>query len=268
MLEHYANQASGLLGMGIQDGPRLLAVVSHGDEQAELPLLWQLCLALVNFGYTVTVLDATIHESETNPGLAQLLDSAHWRDTTTRDTPAWTVLPAGQGIQRLCSAESPHIHSVQQLGHLFPNDSVVVLYCRVEWMIPLIAESSIEPLLAVSQIKTSLMTSYLALKRLLITGKLRPTIINMVPDRVADPTPTGLPISASLGECARRFLGHEVKSVEITERLGDDGQCSNVQRLALRLMENALTLGRDSKTRAVGARVRPFENVDHFAGSH
>ena len=62
MLNHFTNQASGLIGLGCQPSPRLIAMVGHGDEQAELPLLWQLCLSLVNFGYSVTVLDATSPE--------------------------------------------------------------------------------------------------------------------------------------------------------------------------------------------------------------
>jgi hypothetical protein len=121
MLEHHANQAAGLLALGSRSGPRMLAVVSHGDEQAELPLLWQLCLALVKFGYAVTVLDGTTQESDANPGLFELLDNAHWHDNTSRDNPAWMVLPAGRGMQNLCALHSPRIQSLRQLGHLSPR---------------------------------------------------------------------------------------------------------------------------------------------------
>ena len=270
MLEHHANQAAGLLGLGSRNGPRMLAVVNHGDEQAELPLLWQLCLALVNFGYAVTVLDATTHESDANPGLLELLESAHWHDNTTRDTPAWLVLPAGNGMQSLCAPHSPRIRGLQQLGHLFPQESVVVLYCKVEWMIPLIAGTRIEPLLAVSQTRTSLITSYLALKRLLITGKLQPTIVNMIQAQPSvSPTPE-LPASASLSECAKRFLGQDVKALNIIEELSEEIQSEDIQRLALRLMENALTLsGMDAPIATnASASMAHFGQVDHFAGSH
>jgi hypothetical protein len=268
MLEHHANQAAGLLALGSRNGPRMLAVVSHGDEQAELPLLWQLCLALVNFGYAVTVLDGTTQESDANPGLLELLDNAHWHDNTNRDNPAWMVLPAGRGIQSLCALHSPRIHSLQQLGHLFPQEGVVVLYCKVEWMTPLIAGTGIEPLLAVSQTRTSLITSYLALKRLLIAGKLRPTIVNMIQDPPLAPSAAEQPTSTSLSECAKRFLGQDVKALNIVEQLNEESQNEDVQRLALRLMENALPMASVDVPGAVNAPVAHFGQVDHFAGSH
>jgi hypothetical protein len=270
MLEHHANQAAGLLGLGSRNGPRMLAVVNHGDEQAELPLLWQLCLALVNFGYAVTVLDATTRESDANPGLLELLESAHWHDNTTRDTPAWLVLPAGNGMQSLCAPHSPRVRGLQQLGHLFPQESVVVLYCKVEWMIPLIAGTGIEPLLAVSQTRTSLITSYLALKRLLITGKLQPTIVNMIQAQPSTSPTLEQPTATSLSECAKRFLGQDVKALNIIEELNEEIQSEDIQRLALRLMENAIALSHMDAPIAASsnASMAHFDQVDHFAGSH
>jgi hypothetical protein len=268
MLDSHANQAEGLLGLVSQRGPRMLAVVNHGDEQAELPLLWQLCLALVSLGYAVTVLDATIRESASNPGLAELLDNEHWKDNTSRDTPAWLVLPAGKGIQNLCTLHASGLQSLQQLGQLFPHDGVVVLYSKVEWITPLITGTGIEPLLAVSQSRTSLITSYLALKRLLITGKLRPTIVNMIQD--SGPTPTDLEqhILTSLSDCARRFLGQDVKAINILEQLSEESQNDDIQRLALRLMENALPLATMNTPIAASAHMPHFGQIDHFAGSH
>lgn len=268
MLEYFANQASGLIGLGAQPGPRMMAVVSHGDEQAELPLLWQLCLSLVNFGYTVTVLDATTQESESNPGLAQLLEDSRWSGDENRQPGAWTVLPAGAGIQSLCATAAPKPQSLRQLGHLFPQGSVVILYCKVEWMIPLIGDCTVEPLLAVSPMRNSLLTSYLALKRLLITGKLKPTIVNMISE--SPPVASTLPqsVSASLSECARRFLGHEVKALDIKEQPGEEPLYGETQRLALRLLESAVPLSADHLPGSVDARVAHFGHIDHFAGSH
>jgi hypothetical protein len=268
MLEQHANQAAGLLGLGSQRGPRMLAVVNHGDEQAELPLLWQLCLSLVSFGYAVTVLDATIQESDSNPGLAQLLGSEHWKDNISRDTPAWVVLPAGEGIQSLCTLDVPGLQSLQQLGHLFPHDGVVVLYSKVEWMTPLIAHTGIEPLLAVSHSRTSLITSYLALKRLLITGKLRPTIVNMI--QAGTPTPSDIANKTltSLSDCAMKFLGQDVKAINIIEQLSEECQSDDIQRLALRLMENALPLATMNMPIIASALMPHFGQIDRFAGSH
>jgi hypothetical protein len=268
MLDRHTNQAEGLLGLVSQRGPRMLAVVHHGDEQAELPLLWQLCLALVSFGYAVTVLDATKPESDVNPGLAELLDNAHWKDSSSRDAPAWTVLPAGKGIQSLCTLQVPGLQSLQQLGHLFPQEGVVILYCKVEWMTPLIAGSGIEPLLAVSQSRTSLITSYLALKRLLITGKLRPTIVNMIQEGATNREGTEQQAVTSLSDCARKFLGQDVKAINIIEPSSEEGQNDDIQRLTLRLMENALPLASMNTPIAMSPHMPHFGHVDHFAGSH
>jgi hypothetical protein len=268
MREHHTNQAAGLLGLGAQRGARMLAVVNHGDEQAELPLLWQLCLALVSFGYAVTVLDATSQESDSNPGLSELLNNEHWKNNANRDAPAWAVLPAGKWLQCLCTLRAPGLQSLQQLGHLFPQEGVVVLYSKVEWMMPLIAGTGIEPLLAVSQSRTSLITSYLALKRLLITGKLRPTIVNMIQDNPPTSNDLEQQTLTSLSECARKFLGQNVNAINIVEQLSEEGQNDDIQRLTLRLMENAIPLGSINTPIVVNAHKQHFGQIDHFAGSH
>jgi hypothetical protein len=269
MLDHYANQASGLLGLGCQSGPRLIAMVSHGDEQAELPLLWQLCLSLVNFGYSITVLDATTAESEANPGLEQLMGNAHWPDDGVRDTPAWAVIPSAKGIQALSTAPGAGPRSLHQLRHLLPPEGVVVLYCKVEWMTPLIRDWHIEPLLAVSPTQTSLLTSYMALKRMLITGKLRPTIIHMQQDSHPLPSPFSLSASTGLSECARRFLGYECKTLNIREQRGEPQPGAEVQSLALRLLENSVTLGNKYATPAASDHRLPhLRRIDQFAEGH
>lgn len=270
MLEHYASQASGLLGLGASVGPRMLAVVSHGDEQAELPLLWQLCLALVNLGYTVTVLDGTTQESDANPGLIEQLDQSNWNATRShRDAPAWSVLPAGKGLQELGSLPYPAQQNLHRLGQALPVDGVIVLYCKVEWMIPLISQSGLEPLIAVSQGRTSLLTSYLALKRLLITGKVRPTIVNMIQDPTSVSLPVEPSISASLSECAKRFLNHDARTLEIADQTGDATQNDDIQRLAMRQMESAIVLvGTGMASMSMASGTPHVGHLDQFAGSH
>ncbi len=268
MLEHYANQASGLLGLGCQSGPRLITMVSHGDERAELPLLWQLCLSLVNFGYSITVLDATTPESEANPGLEQLLGNAHWRDNGVRDTPAWAVIPSAKGIQALSAGHGAHSCSLHQLCPFLPPEGVVVLYCKVEWMIPLVSDWHLEPLLAVSPLQTSLLTSYMALKRMLITGTLKPTIINMLQDSDLRSIPSTLSASAGLGACARRFLGYECKTLNIREQRGESQPCAQVQSLALRLLENSVTLGQQHASQGAGRSLPHERHFDQFAEGH
>ncbi len=268
MLDHLSNQASGLIGLGCQPSPRLVAMVSHGDERAELPLLWQLCLSLVNFGYSVTVLDATTAESDTNPGLEQLLENALWSDGSKCDTPAWTVLPCANGIQTLLEGPDASSQNLHQLGPLLPAEGIVVLYCKVEWMAALIGDSHVEPLLAVTPVKTSLLTSYIALKRLLITGKLRPTIVNMLQEPNLFVSAQQSPTSAGLSECAKKFLGHELKTLDIVEQQADAAPCQEVQRLALRLLESAVPLGATSAPRGAMHKVTSGSNFSQFAGSY
>lgn len=267
MLDHFTNQASGLIGLGCQTSPRLMAMVGHGDERAELPLLWQLCLSLVNFGYSVTVLDATTAESGKNPGLEQLLENSLWEDDSLRDTPAWTVLPSAKGIQTLLASGQQKERTLDDLGCLLPAESVVVLYCNAEWMTALIGDRHTEPLLAVSPNQTSLLTGYIALKRLLITGKLKPTIVNMSQEPSLSVSIKQPNASSGLGACAKKFLGHDLKILNIAERQVDGAPCDVVQRLALRLLEGAISLDAGPQTTAM--RRKPFTGISaQFAGSH
>lgn len=271
MLNHFSNQASGLIGLGCQSGPRLVAMVSHGDERAELPLLWQLCLALVNFGYSVTVLDATTAESASNPGLKQLLENTHWGDDGLCDAQAWTVLPCAKGICSLIEGPGTNSANLRQLTPLLPAEGIVVLYCQVEWMVSLIGDWHVEPLLAVSPSKTSLLTGYMALKRLLITGKLKPTIVNMMQRSNQSVPARQSPASVGLSECAKRFLGHELKTLDIAEQPGDLAPCEEIQRLALRLLESSVPLAAEFTVKNVRGQTTPtghFAQTAQFAGSH
>lgn len=268
MLEQFTNQASGLLGLCAQSGPRMIAVVHHGDEQAELPMLWQLCLTLVNLGYSVTVLDATTDESTANPGLDQLLDDSHWHGDDAQDAPAWTVLPSAKGVEKLCSTPAGGYPNLHQLGRLLPVDSIIILYCRVESMITLIRERRLEPLLAVSPARTSLLTSYIALKRLLITGNLKPTIVNMIQDQDLGLLGTAPPVSAGLSECAKKFLNFDVATFDITEQHGEAHPNGDIQRLALRMLERSAPLSAKYEPMGRAPRAEPPGHSGQIARSH
>lgn len=268
MLDHFSSQASGLWGMTNRQGPRVLAVVNHGDDQAELPLLWQLCQALVNFGYAVTVLDGTTQESRENPGLAQLLDNRSWHDEPVRDALAWTVLPCGLGLPDLCAQTKVGTPRLQRLASLLHTNGVVIVYCKAEWMADLLGHSPIEPLLAVSPLRTSLMTGYVALKRLLISGSLKPTIANMVEDADPDGLTTASAVSLGLSECAKRFLGQDVKTLDIAIQSSDAPPSGAMQRLALRLLEGAMDLRAAPAPTPLVGRSRPMGTVLQHGEMH
>ena len=258
MLESTTNQASGLLALAPQQGPRLMAVVSHGDDRAELPLLWRICAALVDFGYAVTVLDATVCESEANPGLEQMLECNYSRMAESLDAPAWTVVPAARGVQGLCAIPAQKSHNLSRLGRMFPHAGVVILYSNAEWLVALLGESECSPLLPVSSQKNSLMTSYLALKRLLKNGKLQPTVVNLAQNQRA--------VAVSLSECAKTFLDYDVKPINIRTLTEESFSGGDVPLLALRLLEGALALANTDSLpmTGLGSRVdRPQPFLSH-----
>ena len=264
MLESPINQAAGLQGLVQPSGPRIMAMVSHGDESAELPLLWRLCWTLADLGYTVTVLDATTFESESNPGLDQLLENPYWQNEAGAEPPAWTVVPSGKAIQNLCHPPTNQAQNLRRLGQLFARDSVVILYSRAEWLVPMIGHCGVTPLLAVSPIKASLLTSYRALKRLLINGQLEPTIVNMVPPSTGLTNPSAG--ASSLVECARNFLNYDARAINLPAT--EEHASGAMQRLALRLMEGAVSLDTDTATMEQLLASKHLTGMDRFAGSH
>ncbi len=269
MLEHFTNQASGLLGLIPPPAPKFIAMVSHGDEQAELPLLWRLCLALVNYGYSVTVLDATTCESETNPGLEQLLDDVHTGGSGHAEVSEWAVLPAARAVHGMCARPEKKSEHLQRIGRLFPQYGVVILYSRAEWIVSLAGGCAIDPLLAVSPTRSSLLTGYQALKRLLLNGKLQPTIVNVQTEQMARSSMTNVNNVTNLGECARNFLGYETRSINITTPVGEEPPYGEMQRLALRLLESAMPLNsRNLMPMSGDATMEVYKQIDNFAGSH
>lgn len=234
------NQAVGLLGLAAPLAPQLLAVVAHGDERTEQPLLWQLSSALADLGYGVTVLDATVTETIDNPGLVQLLEYQFGHGPVEDDGPAWNVLPAALGLQSLCALGSKPTHSLQRLGQAFAANGVVVLYAGVDAMIKLLSDTDVRPLLSVSCEKSSLLTSYLALKRLLRKARLEPTILNMMQDARQGASAAG--VAHALRECARNFLAYEVNPIRIDPAQSETQMDADMRRLATRLLEHALPL--------------------------
>jgi hypothetical protein len=245
MLETCLNQAAGLQGMAAQTAaPRVIAMASHGKQQGELPLLWNLCSTLVDFGYPVAVLDATTAESDQNPGLEQLLDDTYWRDDEAREPLSWSVVPSARGLQRLCARKSAAGAPLDPLGGLLQSFGVIVIYARAEVLTLLLADSGIEPLLTVSPLKMSPVTAYQALKQMLINAKLRPTIASLMSDPVAHPAMAIPHQVKKLQECAMTFLGYRLDTLTVCTQQVQDQPSDDMSRLALRLLEKAMPLHR------------------------
>ena len=244
MLDHATHQASGLQGLLTPSAPLLLALASHGSQHDELPLLWELCATLVRLGYSVAVLDGTSTETDQNPGLVQLLEDTCWRPDGHGEPMSWSVLPSARGLQQLCELPTGAEGPLDPLSPLFQSYGVVVLYARAGALVPLLQNSNIEPLLAVSEQAMSPVTAYQALKALVLTAKLKPTIAAISRD-AADGGPATVQASArKLQACAMTFLGYQADCQPLVPQHSMDGAYEPMSRLALRLLESAVPLAR------------------------
>ena len=268
------NQAAGLLGLARPAGAQLLSVVSHGDDKSELPLLWRLCTAMTELGYAVTVLDATKFESESNPGLQQLMDYRFGygpSDFAALHTDAleWTIVPSAQGIQSLCQLQththSKRMQSLQRIGQLFPSNGVIILYAGVDALVQMLGGTGCRPLLTVAQDKSSLLTSYVALKRLLLKANLRPAILNMMAEPKPGRAVHAASVASNLVECARNFLGYEVNATYIDPHQQEHALAAEMRRLSMRMLENALML---STAPAMLGEAGAFQTTGHLSRSH
>ncbi len=265
MLEAGINQGAGLRLLAAQATPRVLAMASHGEQQDELPLLWNLCSALVDFGYSVAVLDATTAESANNPGLEQLLDDVYWPDPESLDRMSWSVIPAAHGLERLCRQEGEGHRPWQQLDGLLQSYGVIVVYARADILGPLLHDSGIEPLLTVGSSKMSLVSAYQALKHLLLNAKLRPTIASISREPVRNASNPSQAMNKSLQNCAMTYLGYQVNPLTIRATPSDECPSDDIHRLALRLLESAISLHRDASTLSWS---RESVAHDHFVERH
>lgn len=240
MLDTGTHQAAGLAALAADHSPRIVALASHGDRASELPLLWQLCAAWTTLGYPVLALDATVRETESAPGLLQLLlDSDEW----SRLAPGagdWPVVPAALGLAELgrAAGSSPAGASAgraRQLTELFPGYELIVLYAPARELAQVFPASRLSPLLPVSTRDAALLSAYHALKQLLNLGKLRPTIVAVMNDTSVATRMAGQGVSRNLQDCARDFLACEVPALTVCPAQADE-----MNRLALRTLENAL----------------------------
>lgn len=277
MLDYRLTQGAGLHALGSRSGPRVITIVSHGDPQSELPLLFNLCTALVRLDAApVAVLDGSTAESTDNPGLAQLLIDSYRPFDVQNNQPAWDVIPAATGLQKLCkTGRSSRTHhstgpagtsALRELGGVFESAGVVVIYASAEVLIRLLADSGGEPLLPVSASRTSRVSAYQALKRMLLTDGLRPTIATMVHQPVKSAISAGLALSRNLQDCAMYFLGYQLDAFTLSAEPSGETSSPDMHRLALGLLERAKPLQTVSFMFGQQAFQIPAQRHAHMAG--
>jgi hypothetical protein len=236
MLDACVNQAAGLSGLARQTVPRLVAAVSHGQQQGELPLLWSLCSTWVDMGLPVVVLDGHSRESDTNPGLLQMLTETQRYDRGNSEPSPWSVVPAALGFDWLKAAG----FGSHKISALFQSDGVVVVYADAPRAVALLKGSGLAPLLVVPPLKAASLTAYQALKQLLLNAGLEPTVVNIDLPRPrfqawASPGQT-------LQDCAHSFLGLTLRPMSLTAMASGDQSHEEINRLARHLLENAVML--------------------------
>lgn len=262
------NQAAGLMELAVVDTTKLLAVVSHGDEFAELPMLWRICSSLVGFGYSVTVLDGIMEESQENPGLEQMLDYAYWRGVST-ESPSWRILPSRHGLNFMCEQAQHNpkgLFDLTELARLFRQENVLLVYSDARTLSLMLRELNLRPLLATSNSKTSLLTSYVALKRLLLNGKIEPTIANVKNTDLEIQAMNPTNPSKGLVECAEQFLNYHVHAMDVELPATDDSPCSAADRIALAMLEQGVPLYADWSN--VGNKLTSAHTFDTPVRSH
>ena len=245
MLDSGSNQGFNLRSLIQETRPHVVAMANHGEQSVELPLLWDLCSTYVRLGYSVAVLDGTTSESESNPGLEQLLDYVYWRSDDKDDQPSWSVLPAARGFKRLCGVSGHLTNAMEQLAGALQTYNVVLVYARADTLLSLLPDSGLKPLLVVSSEGLSRLSAYKALKQMLINGRLQPSVVSVVPDSAPEADKASADLCKNLQECAMTFMGHQLDTVTLhLEQRQGRVQSGSMHTFALRMLERATPLQR------------------------
>ncbi|SDP93439.1 hypothetical protein SAMN05216303_11246 [Rhodoferax sp. OV413] len=243
MLESCIDQGESLRRMAPQAAWSVIAMVTRGDSDTELPLLWQICAVLQSFNYRITVLDASSTETDDNPGLQNLLDHAHWLEDVPSDTSPWHIVPARLGLGRIASQYSRgHRMPLQPLGHLFRNCDLVVVYADAHMLAALLPGSQVRPLLAVAPGRASIIGAYKSFKKLLLQAQLVPLIASVVSNPFKNAENLAKTTGRALQQCAQIHLGCHTEFMTVRTFPQQHKHWNDAHPLALRLMANAIPI--------------------------
>ena len=121
------------------------------------------------------------------------------------------------------------------------NYNVVLVYASADILLSLLPNSGLKPLLLVSTEGLSRLTAYKALKRMVLNGRLHPTIVSVVPNSAPAASQASLDLCKNLQECAMTFLGHHLDTMTLQlERTQGQVQSRSMQTFALRMLEYKL----------------------------
>lgn len=234
MLEPIAGQGASLRQIAAQGQPRLITLVSQGDQTHEQPLLWQLCQALQGYGYPPVVLDGTSLESAAHPGLIDLMQHMPWAAIGATEDSEWAVMPAATGLRALGQGTAPPL---ERLGQLLSGCGVLVLYARAELLIPILAGSQARPVLAVTPGRNAVVRGYSTLKQFQLQACIVPMLVSLVTAPLRNADQLARAAGRTLQKCAMTFLGCETDMITVRTEAEAGRRSDDVHRLALRLLE-------------------------------
>ena len=223
--------------MALRCEPTLLSVLHHGDRLAELAVLWQLCTALQSHGYSVTVLDGTVHESVENPGLLDMLERPCGAPAV-QENGLWAVVPSALGLAQL--AQPSNTRTLDKLRQLVTEASVLIVYASPETFaaLPQLSKDR-RPVVALSPEMPSLLSAYQGIK--LLAGAALPAEVIAVSVSPLD-TPEYLAdgIVKSLQKCTMNFLKCPVRHVSTQLKMHESSAAEQVpfgvRQLAIQLL--------------------------------
>ena len=237
MIDYAAmDQGSGLRQLALRSEPTVLTMLQHGDRVAELTLLWQVCSALQNYGYTVTVLDGTAEESEANPGLLNMLEEPY-APSPLQDCAKWTVIPSARGLKLLGNLTAD---MQARLSNRLSDSAVWVVYASAEALGMLQKnKQNYRPVVALSPETTSLLSAYQGIKDLALMVRLSEVIaVTVNPLDTPEYLATG--IAKSLQNCTMNFLKCPVRHVSTQLKNQESSAAElapeSIRQLALQLL--------------------------------
>jgi len=275
MIDYAAiDQGSGLRQLALRSDPTVLTVLHHGDRVAELTLLWQLCSALQNYGYAVTVVDGTAEESEQNPGLLNMLEQPYG-PAPLQDSATWRVIPSALGLQQLKSRE-PKISLQARLGNRLSDAAILVVYASAEALGTLRkTEQQNQPVVALRPESASLLSAYQGIKAL--AAWVRPSeVIAVTVNPLDTPEYLAVGIAKSLQNCTMNFLKCPVRHVSTQlknqELLAAEKVPEGIRQLALQLLGLPVVMApataSPSAVRAPAANAVSVSTSTRFKATH
>ena len=269
------HQAAGLHGLTPQSQSqlRVIAVASPASHTVSakpaMDALWQVCAILQRLGSPVVVLDGTTHETESNPGLLDLLTQAPWHEAASRNAGAGAgaaslaVIPAAKGL--LLAARRARLHDgppLEGLQPYFRTYGLMVLHAPADTLGPLLTHTATIPLVMMAQDDAAgVLDSYKSLKQIALDTGLPCMVAGLLSDDTVGERRKVRAALKTLQECAEQHLCRPVRTTAIAPRNPQD-----LQRLALQLLENAGTITEASPVPQAGRF--PVGMPAQFARSH